>query len=46
MKYFTRYIIHKDGRVTEMKVPSIEAKKNIKRMLERDREMLEILKKL
>ncbi len=31
MKYFTRYVVHEDGTVTEMKVPSSEAKKNIRR---------------
>lgn len=46
MKYFTRYEVHEDGRVKELKVPSNEAKKNIERMLERDKEMLDILKKL
>jgi len=46
MKYFTRYAVHEDGRVTEIKIPSTEAKKNIRRMLKRDKKMLDILKEL
>ena len=46
MKYFTRYAVHEDGKVTEIKVPSTEAKKNIRRMLKRDKKMLDILKEL
>lgn len=46
MKYFTRYAVHEDGRVTEIKVPGTEARRNIKRMLKRDKKMLDILKEL
>lgn len=35
MKYFTRYEVHEDGSVKEVKVSSKEAKKNIEKMLER-----------
>jgi hypothetical protein len=46
VKYFTRYVLHEDGSIKEVKVSSLEAKKNIEKMLERDKEMLDILKKL
>ena len=46
MKYFTRYVVHEDGSIEELKVSSVEAERNIEKMLKRDKKMLDILKNL
>lgn len=46
MKYFIRYKIGRDGKITEIKVPRKEAMKQINAMIRKDREMLKILEKL
>ncbi len=43
--FFTRYEVSEDG-VKEIKVPRIEAEERINKMLERDKELLDILEKL
>ena len=44
--YFERIIIYEDGRIEKIKVPRKEALKQIRKMLEEDKEMLSILEKL
>ncbi|MEA3255429.1 MAG: hypothetical protein U9Q22_06305 [Candidatus Altiarchaeota archaeon] len=46
MKYFIRHKVCEDGRIEEVKVSKKEAIKQIDRLLERDKEMLEVLAKL
>ena len=45
-KFVTRYKLYEDGTIKEVKVPREEAERRIDRLLERDRELLEILEKL
>ncbi len=46
MENYTRKIIHKDGRIEEVKVSKKEVDKKIKTQLKEDQEMLQILEKL
>ncbi len=46
MEYYIRHIVHKDGRVEEIKVSKKEVNKEIKAQLIGDQEMLKILEKL
>jgi len=46
MENYTRRVIHKDGRIEEVKVSKKEVDKKIKTQLKEDREMLKILEKL
>ena len=41
----TRYILS-DGKITEFKVPKSESMKDIKKILERDKDFLEIMAKM
>ncbi len=45
-QYFERTVIHKDGKIEKIKVPREEVLKQIRKMLEEDKEMLSILEKL
>lgn len=46
MEFYVRRVVHKDGRVEELKVPKKEVKREIKAQLKADQEMLQILEKL
>lgn len=46
MDYYIRKVVHKDGKVEEVRVPKKEVDRKIKAQLKEDREMLKILKKL
>jgi len=46
LEYFTRYIKYPDGTLEELKVPKEEVKKQILKAVKRDKEMLNILKRL
>jgi len=46
MEYYVRRVVHKDGRVEEVKVLKKEVDKEIKAQLKEDHEMLKILEKL
>lgn len=46
MKYFIRYRLDKNGKITEVKVPRKEVMREINEMVRKDREMLRILEKL
>lgn len=45
-KYFTRTVIYRNGKIGKMKVSREKAIKDIEKMLEEDKEMLDILAKL
>lgn len=45
-KYYTRYILYPDGSIEEIKVPKREADKQIDEIIKKDKEMLDILKRL
>ena len=45
-EFFERTVIYEDGRIEKIKVPKKEVLKEIEKMLEEDKEMLEILAKL
>ena len=45
-EFFERTVIYEDGRIEKIKVPKKEVLKEIEKMLEEDKEMLEILEKL
>ncbi len=45
-KFFYRTVLYSDGTKGKMKVDWEESKKMIKKIMEEDKEMLEILKKL
>ena len=44
--FVTRHEIYEDGTIKEVKVPRKEVEKKIDELLQRDKEMLEILEKL
>jgi len=45
-EFFERTVIYEDGRIEKIKVSKKEVLKEIEKMLEEDKEMLEILEKL
>ncbi len=45
-QYFERTVIYGDGRIEKIKVPRRVVLKQIRKMLEEDKEMLSILEKL
>lgn len=46
MEYTTLYELHENGKLKKIRVPKEDIEKKIDKMLEEDKEMLEILEKL
>ena len=45
-EFFERMVVYEDGRIEKIRVPKKEVLKEMEKMLEEDKEMLEILAKL
>jgi len=45
-EYYTRYVIGENGKFRELKVSKKEATRDIKRLLKRDKDFLEIMAKM
>ena len=45
-EYYTRYVIRENGKMEKLKVSKKEAQKDIKRILKKDKDFLDIMAKM